>query len=188
MVTRAPVRRAFCGAAPHWLSTSRLAAAGTRSPLDRARAWDVGEHERKRTRSPNRAKMLKQTLLARFVVVRGDEQGAIHSDRLRLFRVRDGVARRVRAGAGEYLATPARGPHREFDHLVSLRPAQGRRFPGRAHRNDAGDAARDLRFDQLLKRNEVNLVVSKRRDQRGEGAAEHDSLGKNWAQIRARSF
>ena len=51
--------------------------------------------------------------------------------------------------------------------------AQRWRFAGRADGDETGDTRRDLRFDQLLERGNIDLAILKRRDQCRESAAEH---------------
>ncbi len=134
--------------------------------IDAAASRNVVEHELERGRLGDRGEMPEKSFLARLVVIGRDEERAIRADFLRFLRVRDRVAGRVGAGAGDHLAAPARHLHREFDYVVALSAAQGRRFAGRPDRHDAGDSTGDLRFDQTLESFDVDFVIFERGDER----------------------
>ena len=121
----------------------------------------------------DRAKMPEESFLARLVIIRRHNEGAIHAQLLGRDRGGDRFARGIRTGAGQHLAATAGDLDREPDDLLALIVRQGRAFAGRADGDDAGNARRDLALDQFLEGRGVNLTVAKWRNQGRESAAKH---------------
>src|SRR5438067_3417267 len=112
-----------------------------------------------------------------LVVILRNEQHSIDAHFFRGASRRNRGTGRVGAGSRQDLATAFRHFNSEANDLFALALRQRRRFAGGAHGDQAGDAVRDLAFDQLRERGQIDFAVLKRRDERGIGSSKH-SLGR----------
>ena len=121
--------------------------------------------------------MTEEPFLRGLVVIGRHEQRAVTAELLRLDRERDGFGRGIRARATDDLAASRRGFDREFDDAVVFRVVERGGFAGRPDRDDPGDAAGDLAFDQAGKGRFIDPVIFKGRDERRVGACKHRACG-----------
>ena len=77
------------------------------------------------------------------------------------------LERRISARSRDDLAAFVGLFRHELDHIVVFAICERRGLTGRADRNEAGHAARDLLFDDDAQRVEIHLSVPERRDQCG---------------------
>src|SRR5437764_5797538 len=121
--------------------------------------------------------MPEQTFLARLVVIRRHEQHSIDAHFFRGASRRNCGTSRVGAGPRQDLATAFRHFNGQANDLFALVLRQRRRFAGRPHRHEPRESIRELAFDQLRERRQIDFAVLKRRDERSIGSSKH-SLGR----------
>jgi hypothetical protein len=103
----------------------------------------------------------EQTFLARFVVIRRDEKGAVSAEFLGHLCIGDRVLRGVGTCAGENQAPFFCSCNREANDLLAFLVRQCWRFARGAYSNNSADSGGDLAFDQLLESGNVNRTIAK---------------------------
>ena len=120
--------------------------------------------------------------LRRLVVVRRHNEDAVDAELRRLAREVDGVARVVRACAGDHGRAVADRLDSRAEELELLLVAQRRRLAGRAADDEPVGAVLDEKARELTEPLEVDGPVhAERRHHRGDHGAEHvDEYYESW--------
>ena len=145
-----------------------------RLDIDHDAAGDVVDDHRTVTDRRNGLEVLNDAARRRLRVVRGDNEEAVGTDRVRLLGEMDRFGRRVRAGSGDHsrpVADCADGHAEELEPLVL---GQRRRLARGAGDDDAVRPVLDQVVSELGKAVEVDRAVRpKRRHDRGQNLSEH---------------
>ena len=144
--------------------------------VDDAAAWDVVDDERQAGGFGDGVEMQEEALLARLVVVGGDDHGGVRADALGVLGERDGFGGAVGAGAGDDGDAVVGDFDGDFDGASVLGVAEGWAFACGADGDEAFGAVVDLPGDEFGEGLFVEAaVVAHRGDQGSERSLKHGS-------------